>query len=419
MAPSGATSISIKYIILTAAIIGTFQAATWFSLSLVSILFYESAIEIDTTSQHEYGNYIYNYYLNRNNPNGENYIIYPETFNYFMWIYLVLSFIWLVSSCFILWAVVRGKWKNMSKLIIFWSSITIAIAVTDIILMSLVAADLQKAHDLSNNPTETTTETTTKTTTETTTETTIVTSTTVSTTVDPSLTSTIPKTTSLPDPTIEVPQGRYLQLSENLSTVIFPQSTYTSMGIVMTLAARGYVLWCINVILAIVLIVLVRQMKKMNRPTLLPPIDAFDTRTRPFTLYDQTDIGTGHDNNGFTVDDDIIFSPKRTVVPTVENISRNPLSNSNRSSINDSQPYIFSTPRPIEIARPFRNDPTPMTKLAKIGKSGRGRRTPPQSVPSPVPPSNVPYIPDPDYTPPISPEPQTKSVLKPRSKYIF
>ncbi|KAG5876103.1 hypothetical protein JTB14_013683 [Gonioctena quinquepunctata] len=699
------SNMPVKCIILAAAIIGTLQAATWFSLSLVSILYHESVIEVGDLEEASYGQYIYNLYLRPNDGNGE-FIIYPKTFNLFMYIYLVLSFIWLIASCILMWAAIRDKWKSIPLLLAFWATVTIVIAITDIILMSLIAADLQTAHNKYANKTTTatspttttetttttptssqqvlrpsqvqplplkqrqqlrqvrqqvlrpsqvhplplnqrqqlrqvrqqvvrpsqvqplpltptskptstttvtspttTTERTTTTPTSTPTSTTTITSPTTtterttttptskptSTTTVTSPTTTTERTTTTPTSTptsttnatrptttterttttptskpqaLRPSQVQPLPLKErqqlrqvankhydhhnqqarttttptskptstttvtsptttterttttptskptstttitsptttterttttptskptstttvtsrtttttettitptvtNPSTIPFRSSTtpitpfitivpvrttttttatpnddtddtgvlslrmprryqeyeidefqyqsqtlYTSMGIVMSIAARGYILWIVNVTFAIMLFILVKKIKRANRPSMLPAIDAYAAGPRPFTLYDQTDIGNGQLNNGFTLDENIMFNP-RPMEPNTRMSTRNPLSN-NRNNLNVMQPQIHDRPRSLDLSRLTRGvPPTPPSKLAKIGKSG-GRITPPRNVPSP----RVPYIPDPDYTPPGSPKVQPKSAMRQQSNYVL
>ncbi|KAG5876102.1 hypothetical protein JTB14_013683 [Gonioctena quinquepunctata] len=408
------SNMPVKCIILAAAIIGTLQAATWFSLSLVSILYHESVIEVGDLEEASYGQYIYNLYLRPNDGNGE-FIIYPKTFNLFMYIYLVLSFIWLIASCILMWAAIRDKWKSIPLLLAFWATVTIVIAITDIILMSLIAADLQTAHN-KYNPTTTTLIPIPSTTT--TPITTTLSSTTI-TTLFPTSDSTSTTTTATPNDdtddtgVLSLRMPRRYQEYEIDEFQYQSQTLYTSMGIVMSIAARGYILWIVNVTFAIMLFILVKKIKRANRPSMLPAIDAYAAGPRPFTLYDQTDIGNGQLNNGFTLDENIMFNP-RPMEPNTRMSTRNPLSN-NRNNLNVMQPQIHDRPRSLDLSRLTRGvPPTPPSKLAKIGKSG-GRITPPRNVPSP----RVPYIPDPDYTPPGSPKVQPKSAMRQQSNYVL
>ncbi|CAG9763259.1 unnamed protein product [Ceutorhynchus assimilis] len=135
----------------------------------------------------------------------------------------------------------------------------------------------------------------------------------------------------------------------------------TAIGIVITLAARGFVLWIVNVVFAIILGKYCHKLYKKdvgNRNR--PPIDAYATAPVPWldpSLY-------------------------------------------NDSGSNDLRPYPEADP-----IRPYSY--TPPARTAKIGKQA-GQRSPPLNVAPP-------FIPDPDYSPPGSPK--VKGVLRPKSNY--
>ncbi|CAH1101108.1 unnamed protein product [Psylliodes chrysocephalus] len=371
---------TIKCLSLPAALIGTIQSVVWLLLALTSILYYNDIIELSNSlSPTSYGNVIYNLYLH---PGIylEDLIINSKLFNIIMYLYIVFSFLWLVISLYIIWAIFRKKWYNISEMLLCWSVITIMIAAIDVSFMSVLAVDLKTAHNLGWPPS----------------------------TPEP----TTPDTTT-PD------------------TVFSGKDLSTSVGIVMSLAARGYILWIVNVVFAVCLLIAACKHRKITRPSLMQRgiINAYETDNRPFSMYDQVEIDKSFQNEGFVLDEHNIFNPIRSDDAynnnNNNNNSINPLSNSTRSSLvyGQTPSYIADINKPMHIPQAHANG-----KLAKIGKSG-GRRTPPQQVASPVVPhshyaypqtnSNMPYIPDPDYTPPGSPKSLPKGVLRPRSKYEY
>lgn len=96
-----------------------------------------------------------------------------------------------------------------------------------------------------------------------------------------------------------------------------------------------------------------------------------------------------------------------------------PLSHNNVSTL----PIRPSVESNISFSKPIdRADRIDPPKLAKIGKTAAGRKSPSQNIPPPnVPLKNVPYIPEPDYSPPGTPRipKPTKSVLRPKSNYVL
>ncbi|XP_018567840.1 uncharacterized protein LOC108908303 isoform X2 [Anoplophora glabripennis] len=412
----------IRSVALAAAIIGTFQAAIWFSFSLISILLYHSVIEIDTNlSSHNYLRIIYDAFLNPDKTN-EDVIVTADAFNIFMYLYVISSFVWLIASLYMMWAMKRNKWGGNFVVISLWSGTTILIAILDVVLMSLVVADyvnIQDSLDLPITPPEspfTTEATSTK-------GLTTVPSTPEETTLPSSSASPLDTTITTQDPGVQAE----LMLTKSLSKLIvtdasvfqdisqdevYKQLLNTSYIILVTLAARGYVLWVINVVLAIILIKFAVNLSKNKTPSLLPMIDGYSTGRPPWgnNLYEQTDIGNGYSNGGFADDNDRTAFPRSDSFVTTEpeGMNQNPLSNGHN-------PYA----QQMENLRPVSDNPNIVSpKVAKIGKQN-GRRTPPRNVPPPnIPHSNSPYIPDPDYSPPGSPL-KPKSVLRPRSNYVL
>lgn len=361
----------VECLALPSAIIGSIQAVAWLVLSLISILYYNNQIEPNISSSHNsYGYVIYLLYLQSNHTT--DYLIHPESFNIVMYFYMVLSFVWLIISIALFWVTLRKKQNKVSRLLISWSAITIIITILDIIMMSLLAADLHHSQALPSDQSTPTVE-----------------------------------TTSESSSTTES-QSEFETYSLNIDT----QTMSAAITIVMSLAARGYVLLILNGTFAIILAIAVYKNRQESIPIFQRPIiNAYGNGIRPTTLYDQVEIDKSFQNEGFQ-SDEYTFAFK--YYQNNEN-GNNPLSNSSRSSVAYSQtpvPYLFETVEPLKL-------PSIQTgRLAKIGKAG-GRRSPPRRVPSPTVPTTSPYIPEPDYTPPTSPKLQPKSVLRPKSNYEF
>ncbi|KAJ8945947.1 hypothetical protein NQ318_016775 [Aromia moschata] len=388
----------VRPVTIAAALIGTVQALIWLCLSLISILFYNTVIEIDETlPSTSYQRILYELFLAEDtNILEDERIITPCAFNISMYVYLVVSFVWLLTSLHMLWAMSRNKWSSAVVVVGTWAGVAIVISLLDAVFMSLVVADLVTVQDFFSSSQTTTTTITPATTT---TSSTTVPTTTIPTTTTPATTI---SSTGNSEPTTE---GQLL-IGASVKDIM-----YTCYGIVMTLAARGYVLWVVNVVFACVLIKFAYDLKK-EVPSLLPMMDAYSTGGRAWNnLYEQTDIGNGYSNEAFK--DDSAFPRSGSFISSDSAKNRNPLSNGANPYSTPSEPQTFDTRAPAPT-----NPNVVNGKVAKIGKRG-GRRTPPQNVPPPsVPPpslpsSNNPYIPDPDYTPPNSPKP--KSVLRPKS----
>ncbi|XP_057664246.1 uncharacterized protein LOC130898764 [Diorhabda carinulata] len=367
MSASNLHYFAVKCLALPAAIIGSLQAAVWLVLSLISILYYNNQIEPNETSSYtSYGYVIYLLYLQSNSTT--DYLINPESFDVVMYFYMILSFVWLIISADLFWVIQRKKRDKISTLLVWWSAITILITILDVIMMSLLAADLHQNQTVATDESTSTTES--------------------------------PSTTE----SISEIETTYLS---NIDT----QTVSAAITIVMSLAARGYVLLILNVTFAVLLAISVYKNQQKNTPIVHRPIiNAYGTR--PKTLYDQVEIDKSFQNEGFQ-SDEYTFALKS--YQNNEN-GKNPLSNSNRSSLAYSQspaPYSFETVEPLKL-------PSIQTgRLAKIGKAG-GRKSPPRRVPSPTVPTTSngsPHIPEPDYTPPHSPKFKPKSVLRPKSNY--
>lgn len=230
----------------------------------------------------------------------------------------------------------------------------------------------------------------------------------------------------------------------------------TAVGVVMTLAARGFVVWIINVIFIVILgkhWYDLHTKKTYNEPD--PSIlDAYTTSSRPpwdltNSIYADTNR-SGYNNKAFNDDNDnpkfISSSQSFTHLPLHDrdnygnregrgnqknqypyagnpgNQNNNMNNNnnwSNKRNQNDNGPYglgqnnnsplrPFSQPERTSDVPNQWNQGAPL-RTAKIGRQG-GQRSPPLNV-------NPPFIPDPDYSPPGSP--RVRGVLRPKSNYAM
>ncbi|XP_050311840.1 uncharacterized protein LOC126747329 isoform X2 [Anthonomus grandis grandis] len=210
------------------------------------------------------------------------------------------------------------------------------------------------------------------------------------------------------------------------------------VGIMMTLAARGFVLWVINVLFAVIL-----GMHYYRRYNELAPTSsqsAIDAYSDPLpwlqgpAAFDDPHPKT-YDNKGYQPDRE--EAPIRSNPPSIHQF---PVTGINRDSARNNyvnpRSNLSQEPPPKIIKRPVLNhnnnndsswihrnanynnnyvsplrpQPEPgLLRTAKIGKQG-GQRSPPLIV-------NAPSIPEPDYSPPSSPV--LRGVLKPRSNYTM
>lgn len=217
---------------------------------------------------------------------------------------------------------------------------------------------------------------------------------------------------------------------------------------VFTLAARGYVLWIINVIFAVIAAkVWYRKRNKVRVSDLFPTFGSFLVCFRWWQAISPTSAPTqtgksslrckacwefwplfrqvapwhqqpqntyeGLDNKGFRNDNDTLPMPRNDGLK--QNYRNNDIywnhQNGEFAEEMRAKWHVFgladrTPPRSVtqpEAPSAYRQAP----KTAKIGRQG-GQRSPPLNVASP-------YIPDPDYSPPGSPK--VRGVLRPRSNY--
>uniref|UniRef100_A0AAR5PP92 MARVEL domain-containing protein n=1 Tax=Dendroctonus ponderosae TaxID=77166 RepID=A0AAR5PP92_DENPD len=197
------------------------------------------------------------------------------------------------------------------------------------------------------------------------------------------------------------------------------QLELVAIGVVFTLAARGYVLWIVNVIFAVIAgrVWHLKRNKVVARNQ--PYISAYSNgQAAPWHQQPQNTY-EGFDNKGYRNDSDTLPLPSRRMDNSPQERDRGYARNddlkqeyrnkdvywNNRNNQNGREdhtpPRSFNTVPPPPSA--YRQEP----KTAKIGRQG-GQRSPPLNVAPP-------FIPDPDYSPPGSPK--VRGVLRPKSNY--
>ncbi|XP_030762600.1 uncharacterized protein LOC115887335 [Sitophilus oryzae] len=217
-----------------------------------------------------------------------------------------------------------------------------------------------------------------------------------------------------------------------------------AFGIVLSIAVRGYVLWIINLIFAIVLGKSAYNQYR-NAPTNNQSyIDAFDTSLRPPWETDndfQQNMSNEEYNSGFINDTDDTY--KSNSFNKIR-IGSNQFNNNNNTEANKESTNFSRNPlsNPSNQNWPKIGPIKDVNKSTYIGDglglstniSGRPLSDFPQNsntqflheskgaditqLHSRVSKNNdSPYIPDPDYSPPGSP--RVKGVLRPRSNYVI
>jgi len=220
-------------------IIVAIQGILWLSLAIAAIVVQSSPPKSLTQDLKEYTSYsqylariIYNDFIVPNPTRNTDKVIRPEDFNAFLWIYATLSTIWVVAAFDQNLAVSTHKPRQMHSMMIL-GVILLVTSVIDLVFVSLLARDFHTCPFVLKAPT-------------------------------PPVTP--PTTTTTPARAVKYLSEELLSPNPTALTDIDCQ---VSNGIVMSLAARGYVLWLINVILAISLITIGAKAIKRASPTLL------------------------------------------------------------------------------------------------------------------------------------------------------
>ncbi|XP_066148195.1 uncharacterized protein [Euwallacea fornicatus] len=236
------------------------QGLTWFALSLAAIVVKNAPPENLTETRFrdhiKYSEYlnkiIYQNFLSSDVPaRSETKVIRPLDFEIFLWIYAVFSTIWVVTALDLHFAVKR-RYPRQTYNTLAVGVIVLLTSVIDLVFFALLARDFSTCpFDLAAVPTETTS-----------------TSTTLTSPESPSTTLTSTTVTAETDSTvrIDLSSDRPIWLGQP-GDVAGPMDCQVASGIVMTLAARGYVLWLVNVVLAVNLLLI--GVESLRAPRLL------------------------------------------------------------------------------------------------------------------------------------------------------
>ncbi|XP_066151371.1 uncharacterized protein [Euwallacea fornicatus] len=190
----------------------------------------------------------------------------------------------------------------------------------------------------------------------------------------------------------------------------------TTIGIVMSLAARGFVLWVINIVFVVILSKhsyqnyqerVNKSPQRGNRPV----IDAYSRSKPDLPWQTPFDNHKPFNNMGFRGDDDDIPFSSKSNPKTRENNRNTDYAAPFTPRLGQNEPSWNERPTPRNVGngvpRVYANQEPP--RIAKIGRQ-QDRRSPPLNV-------NPPYIPAPDYSPPGSPK--VRGVLRPKSNYAI
>jgi len=335
----------VKPLGICAAALGIVQGVVWIILSLITILIYTEAWEPFTDEPKITHGTLLSYtivgVLQGDIADKDFDIIIGSTEIFIASIiYLLSSIAWVTVSLIVIWILEHQKYSMLKNIFAGWGALTALICIWDLILTSLLARDYDY----------------------------IVT---------------------------EINKESKLNGVLNYAALAF--------GVLMTLAAKGFALWVVNLVFATLILKLSTELSKEapNSNYNSNSINAF---------RDANPTRQGNNNLAYNWDDD-----KPNFTRSNSFVSPSP------------QPYA-----PTQNYAPLQNYPTPPPKpnvndrLAKIGRPGG--RSPPHNVAPPKPPQNyiyptTPRIPDPDYSPPNSPhQPPLKSALKnrpPQNSFIF
>lgn len=231
-------------------------------------------------------------------------------------VYLVISIIWTCLSILLITSLRNRQQNNLNRAILTWGAMTLLTCIYDVVVTGLLASNYTTALKLYNNNT-------------------------------------------------------------NEVTLVY---TILAYGTLFSLAARGYVLWVVNLVVSILMIRNGSQrLKKKNTDVYgANVIDAFEDESN-YYQSGQVNQAYNWDNNTSQVNRD-----------------RTPSTSRFRSSSFGAEQYVQNPP---------------IDHVARLGKQ-QGPRNYPQNISAPRPPHNyiypAPHIPRPDY----SPTPRLKSALK-------
>ncbi|XP_050311856.1 uncharacterized protein LOC126747340 [Anthonomus grandis grandis] len=273
-------------------IIIAIQGLAWFGISVTGIVVKQTTPSIakkDLSDIQSYTQYIARIiYDNFLVSNARDKVIRPQDFEAFLWIYTVLSGIW-VAAALDLNLAIRFKKSRQSYSALVLGVVVLLTSVIDLVLFSLLARDYSTCpFSLSSTSEVTTTD----------------------------------ASTTIQNTEIVAEALMPMALTITTGTTI---DCKVATGIVMSIAARGYVLWLINVVTAICLISI--GTKVFRSPGLL----GYEKNTIPRVKFPEQKKGTSANNDFLYYGDNDAFQPQH-VTP-----SSRPRSN------NSSTPVVLSS----------------------------------------------------------------------------
>uniref|UniRef100_A0AAR5PP73 Uncharacterized protein n=1 Tax=Dendroctonus ponderosae TaxID=77166 RepID=A0AAR5PP73_DENPD len=296
------------------------QGTTWFALALTGlIVLYSPPTSLTDTSMTAYTKYsqylgriIYNDFMIESQTRTISKVIRPTDFAAFLWIYVILSALWVVASLDQNFAI-RYKKSRQSHITLVLGISTLLISLLDLVFFSLLARDFSTCpfslgSDTTTNSIETTTQTT-----EAPSSITAITMTAAST--SEASTAAAPLSNAI---------FSYIQVLPSVSSAGTLIDCQVANGIIMSLAARGYVLWAVNVVLGIVLIIIGA---KASRPSGLLRYGKAIPRAK---LTDQRKPPSPSDDLVF-YDDNDRFSPPGAPAKGTRGVTGTPVALNNKN----------------------------------------------------------------------------------------
>ncbi|XP_017773279.1 PREDICTED: uncharacterized protein LOC108560306 [Nicrophorus vespilloides] len=330
------------------ATLGVVQGLVWTILSVLAILYRNGVLEVTVETTYASRLSVTLNIMYFNDLQFDILYMNNESVNYFAYIYMVLSVSWLAISSYVFWLLRFKKWSYMKKYFISWLTIAAFISILDIIVTILFAIDYDY----------------------------------VSSNIEISL--------------FTNAMRKYENIS-NFDLVIL------SVGIMMSIAAKGYVLLLLNLMACAITMKIILILNKQEETPVIfqqqAAINAFEPVQRQNYFAEVSNDADpmpwiSQVNGGF-VDDDSSWSTSMSRTQNEDRVS------ARRYDYKGNQYNAYD-----DFPQPKTQERQVTPPVAKIGRGNRGR-SPNKVMP--------PTIPAPDYTPPSSPK--LKSVLRSNHQY--
>ncbi|GJQ88049.1 hypothetical protein Trydic_g12971 [Trypoxylus dichotomus] len=131
---------------IAASLLASCQGLAWSVLALLGILLYTQMWTLETDDQSSISTWLYTLFLT-DELKGKI-IMAGGTTIAFTSVYIVLSLAWMIISLCKLWVVYRQKWEFGKGTIITWSICTGIVSILDIVATSLLGSDFNTLNDL-------------------------------------------------------------------------------------------------------------------------------------------------------------------------------------------------------------------------------------------------------------------------------